>query len=597
MSTSKKNKTQSWANFDIFKVASCYAEDALRCPATRQKVVGYLRSRQLPKLMTFLKSPEHIYGEDWLALRQISAFFSKNVAFSDEKVCSAAALSNFDKAELLCKITNRRLDYIARHPERCVFWEEIKKMQRLIADLLGSLEAFRSSGLGRGMRFTDGATEDRTRSRALPFLKITGRIKVPQSAMQYLTPLLSSFGVDTTTLKYEFSQRNRVEFVPKNWSTHRSIACEPTHLLPLQLSTNSYFVARLRRWGVDLTDQSLNQEKARLGSIDGSLATIDLRMASDTMAINAVALLLPDDWFVFLNDLRSKGYTIPSFGREGWYNKFSSMGNGFTFSLETMIFTAACKAVGSTNYQVYGDDIVIESEYADAVIALLRLLGFRTNVEKTFSNPDYRFRESCGCDWYDGKFVTPFYVREIPPPESRAALSHNINGLVACAIPNGKLYHYLAELVKKNRLLLVPYNTDTYSGVFIPVSDAYAKKKITSRDGVLEFFGYAPRCVKRRINRGWRPYFLWSLKAFTGSCERFVVPYKRRIPWLTWFGCDKHLLESLWDMDEVSTSSLEIQLEVRYSHAKRAFVPVRNATPSSLYWFSIYLECGPEMSA
>ena len=423
MSTSKKSQTQHWADLDIFKVASCYAEDALRNPDTLKTVIGDLRSRKLEKLMAFLKSPEHIYGEDWLALRQISAFFSKNVAFSDDKVCLATALSNFDKAELLCKITNRRLDYISRHPERCVFWEEIKKMQRLIADLLGSLEAFPNHGLGRGMRFTDGATEDRGRSKSLPFLKITGRVKLPKSAVQYLTPLFPSLGVDPTTIKYEFTQRNRVEFVPKDWSTHRTIACEPTHLLPLQLSTNSYFVGRLRRWGVDLSDQSLNQEKARLGSLDGSLATIDLRMASDTMAINAVALLLPDDWFVFLNDLRSKGYTIPCSNKEGWYNKFSSMGNGFTFSLETMIFTAACKAVGSTAYQVYGDDIVIEAEYAEAVTALLRLLGFRTNVEKTFSNPDTRFRESCGCDWYNGKFVTPFYIRDIPKCSERAALS------------------------------------------------------------------------------------------------------------------------------------------------------------------------------
>jgi hypothetical protein len=93
--------------------------------------------------------------------------------------------------------------------------------------------------------------------------------------------------------------------VPKNWKTFRTIACEPDGALPFQLAFDTFAKRRLRARGINLSDQSRNQLLAKEGSINGSLATIDLSSASDTVAFNTVALLFPTEWFDVLNAFRS----------------------------------------------------------------------------------------------------------------------------------------------------------------------------------------------------------------------------------------------------------------------------------------------------
>jgi hypothetical protein len=94
------------------------------------------------------------------------------------------------------------------------------------------------------------------------------------------------------------------------------------------------------------------------------------------------------------------------------YSKFCSMGNGFCFPLETLIFAACCHSVGAgiagTDFSVYGDDIILRKAFAGDALKLLRVLGFSPNASKTFiSGP---FRESCGADWFGGVDVRPYIL-------------------------------------------------------------------------------------------------------------------------------------------------------------------------------------------
>lgn len=204
---------------------------------------------------------------------------------------------------------------------------------------------------------------------------------------------------------------NKVAFVPKTAKTFRSIAVEPLGNGFVQKGIDLFLRNRLKRVGLDLSDQSLNVEMARQGSIDHSeegFCTIDLSSASDSISIGIVELLLPRPWFNFLNRVRSPSYELDGVVRR--YEKFCSMGNGFCFPLETLIFASVCHAVGcgrsGKDFRVYGDDIIVRRKAFDDVVFHLKRFGFKVNRRKTFSSGP--FRESCGGNWYLGEDVTPF---------------------------------------------------------------------------------------------------------------------------------------------------------------------------------------------
>jgi hypothetical protein len=186
---------------------------------------------------------------------------------------------------------------------------------------------------------------------------------------------------------------------------------------------------RLRYAGVDLNDQSRNQRLARVGSIAGSLATIDMSMASDTVASSLVEALLPPDWFDALEQCRSQSGVLPSSTDYIQYEKFSSMGNGYTFELESLIFYGLALAVREayrvedTRVAVYGDDIVVPTAMAQPLCSLLEEVGFTVNEEKSFITGP--FRESCGKHYFQGHDVTPFYVRRPVVTLSDLFLLHN----------------------------------------------------------------------------------------------------------------------------------------------------------------------------
>lgn len=222
---------------------------------------------------------------------------------------------------------------------------------------------------------------------------------------------------------------NSVITVPKNFKTDRTIAKEPCMNIYIQKGIGQIIRRKLKSVGVTLNDQSRNQEAARKGSLDGSLATVDLSMASDTVAFELVSYLLPNDWWWALEQSRSPVGVLPS-GETLVYQKFSSMGNGYTFELESLIFWAIAQQVCSSNVEemdesvlVYGDDIVVPSAKCPEFIRRVMQAGFRPNASKTYYEGPYR--ESCGKHYYLGADITPFYVRRPVQALDRLFLVHN----------------------------------------------------------------------------------------------------------------------------------------------------------------------------
>lgn len=477
------------------------------------RVCGIIRSRDIDSLLRACDvSPLEYHVEEFEALRQIRAIFSKNGSFR-RSTADITAWNTFLAGEKRCRITNRRLDYYSRKHERLApdlaAW--LSNMKKLISSCLGDLDKALSY-IPVGIRVTGGATATRSRARALPPLKVS----LKQECSSALSPLISAFGKYIgEELRVVENNTNRVAMVPKNYKTDRTIACEPTGNIPFQLAMDSYIKRRLRRVGIDLSDQSRNQELSRIGSITGALATVDLSAASDSLALNTVHFLFPLEWSVFLNRFRSRFYKS-DFG-SGAYEKFASMGNGLTFPLETLIFWAAARSVSQIphNVSVYGDDIIVQRECYEDLVRLLSFLGFKINTDKSFVHGP--FRESCGTDWYLGRSVTPFYYRN--PMTHGSEACHVVNGLIR----HPRLHPYLAQVVRKYNLPLIPICEDTKKGVHCLVGTAYRLGTYKSDSQTpwqnVRFRGYVAS-AKIRVLPGSRSYFLWHLGKLSSSPYR-----------------------------------------------------------------------------
>lgn len=267
---------------------------------------------------------------------------------------------------------------------------------------------------------------------------------------------------------------NRFSTVPKDGTTDRSIGCEPTLNIWAQLGVGDVLKKRLRRNNLLCTmadggfdSQAAHRSYARKGSIDGSLCTIDCKSASDLIARLCVELLVDKKWFELLSSLRSPmtQVSIPTQNgkrKKTWVmlEKFSSMGNGYTFELETAIF-AACGAAalelsGQTvkigeNLSVYGDDIVISPSAQRMLRAILLFLGFELNLSKSFITGP--FRESCGGDFFNGYDVRPIHITKNPTGPSDWITVHNQVKRLESRIPVSKALavcrSFLPTAVKK----------------------------------------------------------------------------------------------------------------------------------------------------
>jgi hypothetical protein len=322
----------------VYDICRYYLNDLTGVsPALFDKVKGYLRSRNLAGLTTCSRhfdSACHTV-EDWRSLRQVEAFFKKNSAFSDRETCAETARLSFIEAERVCSDTNLRLKPFVRRPDLLDrdLYVKVMRMRRYISNVLGDFSPFLDS-LPNLVRVTPGATANAKRKDSLPQLKMSMRTFASEGAARYVDALYRFYGFRSPRISD--CPSNRVELVPKNWKTSRTIACEPEGNLPLQLAFDTYAKRRLRHFGINLSDQSANQRAAKHGSIHNNNVTVDFSQASDTIAYNAVQLVFPIDWLGYLNDVRVPCYR-GVFG-SGTYSKFSSMGNGSTFTIETLIF-------------------------------------------------------------------------------------------------------------------------------------------------------------------------------------------------------------------------------------------------------------------
>jgi hypothetical protein len=218
--------------------------------------------------------------------------------------------------------------------------------------------------------------------------------------------------------------------VPKDGLTFRGCCKESSLNVAFQLDAGRVIRGKLRKIGIDLlTGKETHMRLARAASVSDADATIDMSNASDTLCRVLPELVLPTVWYDLLNSLRATRTQLK--GR--WYRleKFSSMGNGFTFELETLIFATLARTVirlsGGDPARVtcYGDDLIVPTEYYREITSGLRLFGFTPNMGKTFAEGP--FRESCGGDYWRGVPVRGLFVETLPSePQHWIALANGL---------------------------------------------------------------------------------------------------------------------------------------------------------------------------
>lgn len=363
---------------------------------------------------------------DYDATNFLSKASFLKTTFDREKV----ALAKFHEYETLCGQTNRRFLNPASDPlnHGPNVWL-LNATRRKIAEILGDFcadefvdEANWGPGVttllkGESVSAFNKFHAERGITRDLYALVSSWFPEAYPTWYAHLSQTSSGEGVFTHVVG------NDIVTVPKNSKTDRVIAVEPGINLWFQKSIGSMIRRRLLRVGVDLNSQEVNQRLSRVGSKDSSLATVDFSSASDSIALELVREILPPRWFVLMDACRSKIGSLAS-GPIRW-NKFSSMGNGFTFELESLIFYAAASACveyqkltsGPENtlpgvfwVNVFGDDVIIPVHAYDLFASFSEFLGFRVNRSKSFHSG--YFRESCGSHYFDGLVCKPVFLKE-----------------------------------------------------------------------------------------------------------------------------------------------------------------------------------------
>lgn len=426
-----------------------FCRDFERCldrgKVTHADFAGYAKSGYLPKLFsgftglifdpasgTLLDAPsiDAIH-----AVRQLTRLFSKvNLPCSDVRV--DAAIRKFIECEKEVRAYDETRDY-----------QDYDNFGNLSRMLFGdSVFSAMDREIYHGAvvpKHGPGSTADRlSGNRKFYQTEWTERLERVFHASEYLFPSWSHYlERDSTPLPITFLEPGaerpvRIVTVPKTLKTPRIIAIEPTCMQYMQQALLETFLDNFNRDRllsslIGFDDQVPNQELARLGSLKGDTATLDLSEASDRVSNQLVRkMVAPWLWLAEAIDAtRSRKADVPGVGVIR-LAKYASMGSALCFPIEALVFTTLVflgiqkdlgvpltRKIINDNFvgrvRIFGDDIIVPKEHVRSVVATLQDFGLVVNVNKSFWTG--KFRESCGKEFFDGHDVSIVKVKEDLP--------------------------------------------------------------------------------------------------------------------------------------------------------------------------------------
>lgn len=427
-SPKKKRRWEALTNKHALKITRALHRDLTQVVPELAEVPTLRNFDHLPwwseQVQNSVLSVESAY--QFGVLRLLREYLRKYQLPGNQVACQNAAIQTVLRCDECCKAIN--------HSDRK--FRYVKEVREEICNLLPAVDLCRVWEYSRhGPGASNGSTKRTDKfSKYLcrPYTVTSGAAELSWSLLAYDTRWRRALGVEFNDAPAEagflinepfdgpsflkICDSNRVVTVPKDNRTDRPIAIEPTLNCYMQLGADGVLRRVLkRRWGINLNDQTRNAYMAGIGHSSG-YATIDLSSASDLISTRVVRELLPPDWFSLLYKLRSPLGELPD-GTTFIYERFSSMGNGSTFALESLIFAAIARVAtrmsgfDASDVAVYGDDIIVRQGAYHRTMHMLEDFGFQVNVSKSFATGP--FRESCGFDWYNGHYVRPVYLKTL----------------------------------------------------------------------------------------------------------------------------------------------------------------------------------------
>lgn len=258
-------------------------------------------------------------------------------------------------------------------------------------------------------------------------------------------------------LTWRLVSGGRFSSVPKDNLKRRPINVEPLGNMLVQRAIGRSLKEALRRSGNDLfTGQSVHQRLiTNLG-----VATIDLSDASDSISWKLIHEVFPPSFVKLLDKSRSRYSRVE---RE-WVTlkKVSSMGNGFTFEVLTILLLALTRSLGAKVARVYGDDIIVDVEQAHELYDLLAKYGFIVNQDKSFA--DGLVRESCGAFTHGGRPMLSYDIEWLENDLDAVVLANKLYNLKNDSTSRlarmfwGDVWHRVVELLPLSSKGPVPYD-------------------------------------------------------------------------------------------------------------------------------------------
>jgi len=431
-------------------------------------------------------------AEQASALALADSFYKKLCPTGNSKEADLAALKKFRLIN--DRISEQPFDFSANNEQESVFWDYFKNNYQ------NALQ-FEVEGTNYDLAFIREhlAVGPGSAQKAANTDFISKLFEGPVSfTSEYLIPLYRSCLADTglwadaehlRSSKFPFAKvkGGKVFFAPKNAEISRT-CCTPANLnLMFQMSAGAFIEMRLEKYfGISLSTQpDKNRELARIGSQDGSFGTTDLVSASDSVSLQLFRSIQEDNFLKYIMiQSRDECAVLPD-GSEVVLKMMSTMGNGFTFPLQTLIFACAVKSVyemmglrptaasachpSETRFGVFGDDIIVCREAYDFTNRMITKLGFEVNDAKSFNTGP--FRESCGEDYFLGHNVRGVYIRSLETPQQiYSAINRLLRWSARTGINLVRTVNYLRGLV---HVVYVPFSESDDAGVKVPLRNTF----------------------------------------------------------------------------------------------------------------------------
>jgi hypothetical protein len=413
--------------------------------------------------------------------RQVLAIFQKNLSLinkQDEEKLRKEAFQLFQK----CEDENRRYNSADFHSKQ--IWDVILKARCIISKVL----CRPPSVLDLDFHYGPGSTALNKK----PFVEATWKysnecFSGSGDAYKVFDKILVVDRRFRCFQTFETIEFDRLTSVAKSYKARRTISIAPELNILAQLGIGAAFSSRICKYpeiNIRFNGQDKNRALAHAGSITGAYATLDLSSASDKIPYSLVRDMFWDfrhenlkEWFKLFIASRLENYMYED--RMYRYEMIAPMGNGFTFGLMTLLYFSILKGYAEVKnldveVYVYGDDIIVSSNFAGYAIEILQKFGFIVNKDKSFTQG--HFRESCGADFHNGIDVRPVFLRKTPDcVQDIYSLINRLRSKAHLWVPS-KVIDYLLKLLPKKYVIFGPRGEDVRKHIFATGFDTETRK-------------------------------------------------------------------------------------------------------------------------